>query len=408
MVYSYIGGNMEENKKQKSFSTSETVLLVLMASVVCYFIGHILVFDKNDANTIKYDPFIEEFVQNYNYVIENYYENVNRQDLINSAISGMLESLDDPYSTYIDEESKDNFNITLNGSYQGIGVQIIKDETTGYILVTGVFKDSPASKAGLKAGDYIISANSIMAKDVDAAGFSKYVRESKDRVFKMHIKRENEELDIEIIRNNVVISSVSSEVFERNNKKIGYIYIGIFASNTDEQFKEELNKLKEQNVESIIIDVRDNTGGHLTAVNGILDLFIDSSHIKYQFYQNGVTTKLRGSSKNVERISITLLANENSASASEVLIAGLRENLGAKLFGKKTYGKGTVQELVNLSDGNQYKITVRKWLTPLGNWVNDTKGIEPDFEVELDAKYLETHDDSDDTQLQAVLDYLAK
>ena len=353
MIYSYIGGNMKENKNQKSFSTSETILLVLMASLVSYFIGHILVFDKDSKEVVRRDPYIAEFEKNYNYIMDNYYDKLDRQDLINSAISGMLESLDDPYSLYINEDTKDNFNITLNGSYQGIGVQIIKDEETGYVLITGVFKNSPASEAGLKAGDYIISANDVKTKDIDAQEFSKYVRESKEQEFNMHILRDGQELDIKLVRENVVIASVTSEVYERNDKKVGYIYIGIFANNTDAQFKEEFNKLKEQGIDSIIIDVRDNTGGHLAAVDNMLDLFIDKNHIKYQFYQNGITTKIKGNSSNVEKCNIVLIGNENSASASEVLIASLRENLGVKLIGKKTYGKGTVQELVNLSDGNQ-------------------------------------------------------
>lgn len=408
MVYSYIGGNMKKSKKQKSFSTSETILLVLMASIVSYFIGHILVFDKDKKEVVTIDPYVEEFAKNYEYIVNNYYDKLNRQDLINSAISGMLESLDDPYSVYIDEDASDNFNITLNGSYKGLGIQIIKDENNGYILVTGVFKNSPASEAGLKAGDYIISANSILAKDVDANEFSKYVRESNDKEFTMHILRGEEELDIKLVRENVVLSSVTSEVYENNGKKVGYIYIGIFASNTDSQFKEELKKLKDQNIDSLIIDVRDNTGGHLTAVDGILDLFVDSKHIKYQFNQNGINTKIKGTSSKVEKYNIVLIGNANSASASEVLISSLKDNLGSKLIGTKTYGKGTVQELINLSDGNQYKITVRKWLTPNGTWINDTKGIVPDIEVELDSKYLETQDDKDDNQLQTAIEYLTK
>ena len=408
MVYSYIGGNMEENKKQKSFSTSETIILVLMASIVSYFIGHILITGKSSTVISSRDPYIEEFAKNYKYILENYYEQLDKQDLINSAINGMLESLDDPYSVYMDESSSDNFNITLNGSYQGIGVQIVKDETTGYVLVTGVFKDSPASKAGLKAGDYIISANNVKTKDIEISDFSKYIRESTDTEFNMHILRDKKEMDIKLVRTNVVLASVTSEVFEKNNKKVGYIYIGIFASNTDVQFKEELSKLKKEGITSLIIDVRDNTGGHLTSVDNILDIFIDSSHTKYQFYQNGVTTKINGINKNVEKYNIVLLGNENSASASEVLIAGIKENLGAKFIGKKTYGKGTVQELINLTDGNQYKITIKKWLTPNGNWVNDTKGIVPDIDIDLNEAYLKSQDNKDDNQLQKAIEYLTK
>ena len=412
MIYSYIGGNMENNTEKtevrKNFSTSETILLVLMASLVCFSIGRITTLGKTVNKEVVYDPYIKEFSDNYNYIINNYYEKIDRQDLINNAISGMLEGLDDPYSSYINEEDSDNFNITLNGAYQGIGVQIIKDDSTGYILVTGVFKDSPASKAGLKAGDYIVSANGHKTKEMDASSFSKMVRESTATEFNMHILRDKEEKDVKIVRDNVVLASVASKTFEKNNKKVGYIYIGIFASNTDKQFKEELEKLKKENIDSLIIDVRDNTGGHLTAVDSILNLFVDKNHIKYQFYQNGATTKVRGINNKVENYKIVLLGNGGSASASEVLIAGLRENLGAKLIGEKTYGKGTVQELINLTDGNQYKITIRKWLTPNGNWVNDTEGIVPDVEVKLNDKYLTTQDDKDDNQLQTAIDSLTK
>ena len=126
----------------------------------------------------------------------------------------------------------------------------------------------------------------------------------------------------------------------------------------------------------------------------------------YQFEQAGKTNSTYGTGNEEKKYKIILLGDEASASASEVLIAGLRDNLGAVLIGKQTYGKGTVQELVTLSDGNQYKITVKKWLTPKGSWINETKGITPDIEVALDEKYYKTYDSSDDTQLQAALQYI--
>ena len=404
---------MKKTKKetkdiQKSFSTSETILLVLMASIVSYFIGHTIISSKKTTTVVRNDPYVQEFADNYKYIIENYYKEVDRQALIDSAISGMLESLDDPYSVYIDETESDNFNITLNGSYKGIGLQIYKDEENGYIFVSSVFKNSPADKAGIIAGYYIVSINNISAKDMDAQGFSSMVRESNETEFNIQILRDNKEQTVTVVRDEVVIDSVISEIYERNGKRVGYIYIGIFANNTYDQFKEKLDSLKDEGIDSIIIDVRDNTGGHLTAVDQILDLFIDSKHTKYQFYQSGLTTKYKGTNKKVDKYNIVLLANQNSASASEVLIAGLKDNLNCKLIGTKTYGKGTVQELVNLKDGNQYKITIKKWLTPNGNWVNDTEGIMPDIELELNDQYYITRSDYDDNQLQTAIDYLTK
>ena len=144
----------------------------------------------------------------------------------------------------------------------------------------------------------------------------------------------------------------------------------------------------------------------MTAVDGILDLFLNQNQIMYQFEQSDVITPVYGTGNENKKYKIILLGDEVSASASEVLIAGLKENLNAILIGKQTYGKGTVQELVTLSDGTQYKITIKKWLTPNGNWINETKGIAPDIEVELSNKYYETYETEDDTQLQTALEYI--
>lgn len=401
--------NTKEKKLNKNFSTSETILLVIMSLLIGFCMGKLI------PNTIKItekttynNKYINEFIKNYNYIKDNYYEEIDENDLINGAISGMMESLDDPYSAYLDEDTSNNFSITLDGSFKGLGVQILKDEESGYMLVTSVFKDSPAASAGLQAGDLIISINDIKAKDITAAEFSKFIRESTENKFLLVLQRDGKEIKTTAEKNMVVLNSVLSKTFEKNNKKIGYIYIGIFANNTYEQFKEELDKLEDKNIDSLIIDVRDNTGGHLTAVDGILDLFLNSKQIMYQFFQNGVTTKTKGIGNENKEYEIVLLGNQNSASASEVLIAGLTENLGSKFIGKKTYGKGTVQELINLSDGNQYKITIKKWLTPKGSWINDTKGIIPDIEIELDSKYYDTYEDDDDSQLQKAIEYLSK
>lgn len=401
--------NTKEKKLNKNFSTLETILLVIMSLLIGFCMGKLI------PNTIKItekttynNKYINEFIKNYNYIKDNYYEEIDENDLINGAISGMMESLDDPYSAYLDEDTSNNFSITLDGSFKGLGVQILKDEESGYMLVTSVFKDSPAASAGLQAGDLIISINDIKAKDITAAEFSKFIRESTENKFLLVLQRDGKEIKTTAEKNMVVLNSVLSKTFEKNNKKIGYIYIGIFANNTYEQFKEELDKLEDKNIDSLIIDVRDNTGGHLTAVDGILDLFLNSKQIMYQFFQNGVTTKTKGIGNENKEYEIVLLGNQNSASASEVLIAGLTENLGSKFIGKKTYGKGTVQELINLSDGNQYKITIKKWLTPKGNWINDTKGIIPDIEIELDSKYYDTYEDDDDSQLQKAIEYLSK
>lgn len=400
--------NIISNKQQKKiFSTSETILLVIMALLIGLSIGRLLNNDKINSNdSVVKDKYINEFIKNYNYIIDNYYMEIDREDLINNAIAGMTESLEDPYSMYFNEEETNNFSISLNGSYQGLGIQIVKDEETGHMLITSVFKDSPAAKSGLKAGDMIISVDDKVAIDLSASEFSSIIKNGNKNTYKLKIIRNKEELEIDLNKEIVTLTSVDSKMYEVNNKNVGYIYIGIFANNTYNQFKTELEKLEKERIDYLILDVRGNTGGHLTSVDNILDIFLTKKQIMYKFEQNGKTATTYGTGEENKKYEIVLLGDETSASASEVLIVGLKENLGSKFIGKKTYGKGTVQELITLSDGTQYKITVKKWLTPKGNWINDTEGIVPDIEVELDDKYYETYEDLDDTQLQRVLQYI--
>ena len=407
MVDDKMNENINNKQERKIFSTAETILLVIMSSLIGLSIG--LLFKQNniaDSKETETDKNLKEFIKNYNYIIDNYYEEVDKEDLINNAIAGMMESLDDPHSVYFDETETDNFTISLNGSYEGVGIQILKDEESGNMLITGVFKDSPAAESGLLPGDMVISIDDSMAKDLTASEFSSIIRNGTKTSYKLKVLRDEEEIEITLNKSLVTLASVTSEVFKEDNKKIGYIYIGIFANNTYSQFKEELEKLEKENIDALIIDVRGNTGGHLTTVDGILDIFLNKNQIMYQFEQSGKVTSTYGSGTDNKKYNVVLLGDEVSASASEVLIAGLRENLGSIFIGKKTYGKGTVQELMTLSNGTQYKITVKKWLTPKGNWINDSEGLTPDIEVELDKKYYETYDNEDDTQLQKAIEYI--
>lgn len=396
--------NKDNNKK--TFTTSEVILLVIMSLLIG--LSASLLLSKTSVitkNQIIDDAYLKEFVDNYEYIVNNYYEEVDKSKLIDKAIKGMTESLDDPYSTYFNENESDNFSITLNGSYKGVGIQIGKEEN-GYMLITAIFKNSPAEEAGLKAGDEVISIDGKSVVELTTKEFSDLVKNGDNKQFSLKVLRDEKEIDITLKRSTVTLDSVASEMYERNGKKIGYIYIGIFANNTCDQFKQKLDALEKEKIDYLIIDVRQNTGGHLTSVDGILDIFLNSKQVMYKFEQNKKVTSIYGTGKENKKYEIVLLGDNSSASASEVLIAGLKENLNSKLIGKQTYGKGTVQEMVNLSDGTQYKITVKKWLTPKGNWINDTKGIKPDIDVDLSDKYYETGEIQDDTQLQAAFDYI--
>ena len=408
----------ENIKDKKTFKKREVIFLLVIACLCSIVLGIVIggvtglatKFNANlrDSYHVATDKNLKDFVRNYKYIVNNYYEDIDREKLIDNAISGMMKSLDDPYSVYMDENETNSFNISLDGEYKGIGIQIAKDEEKKAMLVMYVFKDSPAFKAGLKVGDYIIKIDNKDIKDKSVTDFSNSILKSDKNEFTLTVLRDDEEKNIKVSKNNVVIDSVVSEVYERNDKKIGYLYISIFANNTPIQFQKKLKELEDKKIDGLIIDVRDNTGGHLTSVETMLESLLTKSQITYQLKIGKRQSKFYGKAKKNKDYKIVLLGNGNSASASEILISSLMDNLDCKFIGEKTYGKGTVQELVTLSNKEQYKITTKKWLTPKGKWVNDTKGIKPTDEVKLDEKYIETHKDEDDNQLNKALDIASK
>jgi len=391
---------------KNSFSTTEVIVLVIISVVVSLTIGSIITMKLNKNKTINNDKELEKFISTYNDIIDNYYMDVDKEDLLNNAVKGMLESLEDDYSYLIDEDESDSFDIQLEGEYEGIGIEIIA-LSTGEILINDVFEDSPADIAGLKVGDQIKKIDNMECSNVTANDISTYIRKGNKAEFKVIVKRKSKEIELKVKRNKVTIKAVTSKIFKKNGKKIGYIYIDIFSNIAYKQFNEELNKLEKEKIDSLIIDVRDNTGGHLSTAVNIISLFLDSKHIIYQTDTKGKIEKFYSKGREHKKYPIVILQNSNSASASEMLSAALKEEYGATIIGEKSYGKGTVQELIDLSENVEYKITTKKWLTPKGNWINK-KGVNVDVEVSLDDEYYKNPSDETDKQLQKALEEIIK
>ena len=400
--------NFLKNKNREyKIGIVEEFILMTSACVLCLILGFSLSHKNSNKEEVVYDENLITFIDNYNYIINNYYKDVDKKQLVDDAIAGMMETLDDPYSVYMSEEQTKNINIALNGEYKGLGLMISKDKD-GNIIVASVFENSAADKAGILEGDIIKKVNDTDIKDMEPSDFSNYVMKSTDNEFKMIIIREGEEKEITVTKSNVEIDSVSSKVIEENNHKIGYIYISMFAANTVEQFSKKLSALEKDEIDSLIIDVREDSGGYLTTVDLILKKFMTKKEVIYQLKKDKSVTKEFGKAKENKKYKIILLGKENSASASELLIAGIRENYDNSIFiGKKTYGKGTAQEMVSLDTNNKYKITTKKWLTPKGNWINDTEGIVPDIEVDTEIISF-GNTEYDDAQLKRAIEELAK
>lgn len=399
----------EENlgiKKQKKEKTTiglfEFVVFLTAFAIVFCLLGYVIgnhnkkEIDK-DSTTVGKE--LQTFIDQYNNILENYYGDIDKEALIQSAIEGMLGSLDE-YSSFIDSDSN-SFSVTLEGTYEGVGIEISNDEQ-GNIVIRKVYENTPADKAGLQANDIIKKFNNVDLTGKTSTELVNLIKLAKE--ITLTIQREENTFEVKVEREKIILTSVNYEMLEN---KIGYIHISIFANNTYQQFKEALEKLEQDGMEKLIIDVRSNGGGYLSAVDSMLSLFVDSSHVIYQTEVKGDTVKYYSRGKVTKEYPIVILQNEGSASASEILSASLKENLNAYIIGGKSYGKGTVQELQTVNGVGQYKFTTKKWLTPNGNWIHE-KGIEPDLEVTLNFEYLENPIKENDNQLQAALEHLKK
>ncbi len=400
--------NLIDDSK-KHFKLSEVMILVIVTLIIGVILGLSIfkvMYEKSDNLQLYGDEYVSKFADNYNYIINNYYGELDKNELIDSAIAGMIDSIDDPYTTYIDDTDSNTFNTTLEGSFQGIGIEVVNDSNNN-IIVYSVIEDSPADKAGIKNLDIIKSVNGKSVENMSTSDFVSIIKNSESSVFDIVLLRDNKELNLTLNRELVTIKSVQSELFKRGDKKIGYIYMSIFASNTYSQFKSQLSELEKSGIDSLIIDVRSNTGGHLTAVESILGLFLDSSHVIYQTEDKTGVVKFYSRGSVTKDYPIVILTNEASASASEILAAAMKDEYNAILVGKKTYGKGTVQELKTLPDGEQYKFTTKKWLTPSGEWINGV-GVAVDIEVDFNKDYYDNPVYDNDKQLQAAIEALLK
>lgn len=399
--------------KEKSiykFSMREVIVLLLMVAVVSlatgFAVANRVLKDKNEFGNAKSNASLQTFIKNYNYIVENYYGEINEDELLDSALEGVLNALEDPYTVYIDEDAVDNFNIRLDGSYQGLGIEIYSN-LNNQIEIVSVFDGSPADKAGLQKGDIIIKLDDVVVDGDDSEFFADKVKSPENKQFSVTIDRLGEVKEIDITKEVVNITSVESRILEKKKQKVGYLGISVFANNTYAQVKEQLDDLEKKNIDSLIIDVRDNTGGHLTSVENILSLFLDKSHIIYQMKDESGIQKVYSEGLKTKAYPIVVLTNGISASASEILTAALKEEYGAQSVGEKTYGKGSAQELRTLPDGTQYKITTKVWLTPEGKSINEV-GVDVDLEVKLNIDYYTNPTDENDNQLQSALDLLTR
>ena len=393
-------------ERRSGFNFSEVIIIMIIAIMFGFLLGNIVNFVVfRDNSTV--DKELEELVTTYDNIINNYYEEVDKEELIDAGIQGMIDYLDDPYATYFSGEASDEFNEELAGNYEGIGVEV--KLSSGIVSVSRVFDNSPAYKAGVKVGDIVTKVN-----DTDITGMtlaevvSMISGENSGDKSKLTVTRNGEELIFELAKGTIEVPVVSSDIYENNGKKIGYIIIDLFSSKVYKQFNNALKELEKNNIQGLIIDVRDNPGGYLSEVKNILCLFLNKKQVLYQLQTKNETEKVYGTKKTIDRnYPVSVIINNESASASEILASAFKESYGSRIVGINSYGKGTVQSASDLKSGDTIKYTVQKWLTPDGNWVND-KGVVPTDRVETVLQEGETLTYENDTMLQMALSIVSE
>lgn len=392
--------------KKEGFSYPEMVIIMIIAILFGFLIGNVVSFTKKETTNSSVPSELKEFVDTYNDIVNNYYDKVNKEELIDAGIKGMINYLDDPYATYFDGTSSTNFNQTLEGNYEGVGIEVTLDNNK--VKITKVFADTPAKKAGLKVGDYITKVNGESVEGKSLSDVVSLIKNAKNKEVEITITRDNQEKAMKVTRTTVDMPYTSSKVYEENGKKIGYLKIEMFSNNITKQVKKELESLKKKNIDKLVIDVRDNPGGYLTQVTEILSLFMTKKDVIYQLQTKNNKEKVYStSSKATYSYPVVVLINENSASASEILASAFKETYNAEIVGVNSYGKGTVQKTGDLNNGDTIKYTVQKWLTPRGNWINE-KGVTPTKEVKLELKENETLTEDNDNQLKAAIELASK
>ena len=381
-------------KNKVKFNMLETIIFMLIVFAFGLIIGGIIMYGK--GSLYKSSNSLNEFIMSYNEIKNSYYKEVNEEELLESGIKGMIRYLGDPYSTYMDKDTAVDFNDDVEGTYQGIGAEIRFNDDKK-IVFGNIFSDSPAEKAGIKENDILLEVEKKDISNMQLSEIADIVKGKKGTKVTIKILRDKEEKEITITRGVVDNISVTSEVIEKNNKKIGYLYISVFASNTAKQFKNKLLDLEKKNIDSLIIDVRGNSGGYLTTVSEIVSLFIKKGEPIYRLKTKDKTEIKYDETIDERKYPIVVLADGGSASASELLVSALQEVYKAKIVGTKTFGKGKVQKVTTLSSGAVFKYTHQEWLTPNGNYI-DGVGIEPDIE----EKYIYNEEGKDNQKEKAI------
>ena len=373
-VFTYFGTSYAARTSQNQVAQSET---------------------KNDSNnvtgkssdTLTHDDLAKlELV--YDTLVSGYVDkNINKDDIINGALKGMAEATGDPYTNYLVNDETAAIDETMTGSFGGIGAELRSENNR--VIISNTREGTPSQKIGLQENDAILKVD---GEDMEGKSISYVVSKVRGEVgtdVTLTIQRGTQELEVKITRAKIAIETVKGTV-DSTDATIGHVQINSFAKNTAKEVEKAVTDLREKGVKKFIFDVRYNPGGLLDQAIMIANMFVEEGKTILNVENRDGQIKSYKASKDYGTFKITepyvLLVNEGSASASEILAAALKESADAQLIGKKTYGKGTVQSVIEVGENAELKYTIAKWLTPNKTWIHKT-GIEPTEEVSMPDYY---------------------
>ena len=392
-------------KNNKGFNLFTVIIIICATSIISAITVGVIVnngYRNNKAINYKElanDAALKDFLDAYTNITDNYYEDIDKEKMLDKAVDAMLRYLDETYTTYLNDDEKKALEEKLSGTYEGIGIEINGPK------IVGVLKNSPAEKAGIKIGDELLSINNTDVTEQNGNYISVLIKTSASKPIEIKVLREEEELTFWVSVETITSKDIVYEVKDNN---IGYLGISIFSKTLTSQVEEALRELESEGIQKLIIDLRGNTGGYLDTAEGVASLFLKKGDLIYSLEDKNDKTSYYDQTTTRRTYPIVVLMNGNSASASEILAAALKDSYGAVIVGEKSYGKGKVQQTYNLKDGSMAKYTSARWLRPNGVCI-DGVGIKPDYQVEL---YVEYGEDGKiisvkDTQLEKAIEVIS-
>ena len=384
-------------EKRKTGFVKGLVLGIALTAVVTVAAGRVRIFTQTgtaptDERTQQKIRLIEDLID------KNYLEDVDEASMTDSMLKGLLQGIGDTYADYYSKDEYKEILSSTQGDYRGIGIIMQQSEETNEVLVVGVYKDTPADKAGIKAGDMLIQVDDILCKETALERVAAAIKTGEADTVHLILERDSESYEVDVTKEDIQVPVVGSEMLE---EQIGYIQITQFTGLTPQQFAEHYEDLKKQQMKALIIDLRNNPGGLVDSAVDTLCQILPEGLVVYMQTKDGTKTEYSCDGETPIDIPMVVLVNEYSASASEIFAGAVHDYGVGTLVGTTTYGKGIVQKTFPFTDGSAVKMTIAYYYTPSGTCIHG-EGIEPDVKVEL------PQDAQSDLQLEKALEVLKK